>query len=340
MYTPDKLLSIIIPTYNMEQYLRYCLDSLLIRENFEALDVLIINDGSKDTSSAIAHEYADKYPKVFRVIDKENGNYGSCINRGLKEATGKYIKVLDADDSFNTQNLDNYVAYLANIDADLIISDVVIVNEKREKSETISYRYKQNEEMSMCDICSSSTFASISMHAITYRLENLRLMGYHQSEGISYTDQEWIFSPMTTIKKVYSYNTHIYEYLIGREGQTMDPHIKAKHMSDIMQCIYKLIASYTQYENIVTTELLTYMQTKLLYLIKEQYVSSFCTYNKHVKENLICFDNKIKELNTNIYFLIEKTKSKFNYIRYWRNHPHINIHLVRITSSFYIRFIR
>ena len=99
----NKLLSIIIPTYNMEKYLHKCLDSLVVSdENMVRLEVLVINDGSKDTSSQIAHEYEDKYSKTIRVVDKDNGNYGSCINRGLKEATGKYVKVLDADDYLDT----------------------------------------------------------------------------------------------------------------------------------------------------------------------------------------------------------------------------------------------
>ena len=98
----NKILTIIIPTYNMEQYLRKCLDSLIVsEENMQRLEVLVVNDGSKDSSSAIGHEYEAKYPQTFRVIDKENGNYGSCVNRGLKEATGKYVKVLDADDYFD-----------------------------------------------------------------------------------------------------------------------------------------------------------------------------------------------------------------------------------------------
>lgn len=97
----DKILTVVIPTYNMERYLRYCLDSLCVGRGSDALEVLVINDGSTDSSSAIAHEYEQKSPGIFRVIDKENGNYGSCVNRGLTEAKGKYIKILDADDSFD-----------------------------------------------------------------------------------------------------------------------------------------------------------------------------------------------------------------------------------------------
>ena len=94
----QKLLTIIVPTYNMQDYLRHCLDSLIVsNEWLDLLEVLVINDGSKDKSSEIGHEFEMLYPNTFVVIDKENGNYGSCINKGLEIATGKYVKVLDSD---------------------------------------------------------------------------------------------------------------------------------------------------------------------------------------------------------------------------------------------------
>ena len=116
----DKVLSIIVPTYNMERYLDKCLSSLCVTDHnlLNTLEVLVINDGSKDASSKIGHRYHDEYPYVFRVIDKENGNYGSCINRGLKEATGKYIKVLDADDYFDSSVLGQYLDFLFEQEVD------------------------------------------------------------------------------------------------------------------------------------------------------------------------------------------------------------------------------
>ena len=112
----DKILTIIIPTYNMSEYLDTCLKSLIIKSNL--LEVLIINDGSKDNSLDIAKKYEKKYPHIFRTIDKPNGNYGSCVNRGLKEATGKYVKVLDADDKFNTESLTNLIDIASKTDVD------------------------------------------------------------------------------------------------------------------------------------------------------------------------------------------------------------------------------
>ena len=118
----SKILSVIVPTYNMERYLDKCLGSLIINNEmlFQRLEVLVIIDGATDQSSAIAHSYQARYPEVFIVVDKTNGNYGSCINMGLDLATGKYIKVLDADDSFDTKSLEGYLKFLQSVDEDMI----------------------------------------------------------------------------------------------------------------------------------------------------------------------------------------------------------------------------
>src|SRR5574344_1376419 len=147
----DKILTIIIPTYNMEKYLRHCLDSLIV-PNMDKVEVLVINDGSKDSSSAIGHEYQDKYPQTFRVIDKENGNYGSCINRGLKEATGKYVKVLDADDWYDSDECLKLILYLIydnTSDVDFLYTNITYNNTNNKKNEyfkfnNIKYYYVYN----------------------------------------------------------------------------------------------------------------------------------------------------------------------------------------------------
>ena len=118
----EKQISIIIPTCNMERYISQCLESLLI-PNLSDVEILVINDGSKDRSSDIAHDYERRFPESIRVIDKPNGHYGSCINRGLKEATGRYIKVLDADDSFNKNEFNMFVEFLRGVSTEIVFSD-------------------------------------------------------------------------------------------------------------------------------------------------------------------------------------------------------------------------
>lgn len=132
----NKILSIIIPTYNMERYLEKCLSSLLI-DGLERVEVIVVNDGSKDRSLDIAQSFASKYPESFVIIDKDNGNYGSCINAGLYKATGKYVKVLDADDYFDTDNFAQMLALLEELDVDLFLADYTRVYDEGEKRESL-----------------------------------------------------------------------------------------------------------------------------------------------------------------------------------------------------------
>ena len=186
----------------MEKYLRRCLDSLIIdEEGMKQLEVLVINDGSKDSSSQIAHEYQDKYPDTFRVIDKENGNYGSCINRGLKEATGKYVKVLDADDWFDNKNFSKYVTFLNSVDCDMILTSFNRVDSDGNLIKTTTWEVNDNKEFNV-DIL---PLVNIEMHAITYRTEILISMNYSQTEGISYTDTEWSIIPLQQVQNCITY---------------------------------------------------------------------------------------------------------------------------------------
>ena len=119
----EKVLTVVVPTYNMEKYLDRCLTSLIVDDDKMALlEVLVVNDGSKDRSSEIAHSYEARYPNTFKVIDKENGNYGSCINRGVTAVTGKYFRILDADDWYSTDALQSFTSKLMSIEADMVPS--------------------------------------------------------------------------------------------------------------------------------------------------------------------------------------------------------------------------
>lgn len=94
----DKVLTVIVPVYNMEKYIRQCLESLVIGEVLDRIEVLVVLDGSKDGSAEIAYEFVGQYPDTFRIIYKANGGHGSAINTGLMMASGEYVKILDSDD--------------------------------------------------------------------------------------------------------------------------------------------------------------------------------------------------------------------------------------------------
>lgn len=333
----EKILTLIIPTYNMEKYLSYCLDSLIVDiERMKALEVLVVNDGSQDDSLKIAREYECKYPQTFRVVDKENGNYGSCVNRGLKEAAGKYVKVLDADDSFDTDNFCCFLDFLQNTDADLVVSDFVVVDEDKNITRIFVHELPYGI-LSIDDVCTTKDFSHIQMHAVTYRRSILFNLSYKQTEGISYTDQEWVFTPMVGVKSVCHFKKCVYKYLVGREGQTMNPSIKAKRISHTCQCVYAMGRAYEQYKHSVSEQLRLYFHGRLYYMIKEVYVSCFLNYSDQNKMMLKQFDATLRGISKEAYEVVGS--GKFNYIAFWRSNPNLSPVLVRLLSQCYIRYV-
>lgn len=90
------LISVIVPVYNVEKYLRQCLDSLL-QQSYRDLEIIMVDDGSQDSSGEVCEEYACKYPH-FKVVHKQNAGLGMARNTGLEHITGQYVVFVDSDD--------------------------------------------------------------------------------------------------------------------------------------------------------------------------------------------------------------------------------------------------
>lgn len=329
----------------MQDYLCRCLDSLIVpEEQMKQLEVLVINDGSKDNSSAIAHEYQDKYPDTFRVIDKENGNYGSCVNRGLKEATGKYIKILDADDWFDNQEFQSFLDKLFQLDYDLILTDFQVVNENKKVIEMPILTISPYEEY-----CFENTFTilenEVKMHNVTYKRDKLIDISYQQTEGISYTDQEWITGPMVAVDSIYYINIVLYQYMLGREGQTMSPESMRKSFSHMTKVVLSLGDIWNKYqgENIRKV----FLRDKFIKLLKVVYRSGI--ENKiYDEDDLLQFDQMLKKTNLNIYYDLNKVLIskivRIPYIKLWRSNKTYLLAfffmLNRLFVKIYTRFLK
>ncbi len=311
----DKVLTIIVPAYNMEMYLRYCLDSLCISRYEECLEVLVVNDGSKDATSSIAHEYADEYPEIFKVIDKENGNYGSCINAAVPVAVGKYIKVVDADDSVDTQNLEGFISFLRENDVDLALSDFILVDENRNEIGRISYNWGKCV-MPMQEICITERFQNMEMHAVAYRRQLLLCSGYRQTEGISYTDQQWIFAPMIDVRTVGAFNKPVYQYLVGRVGQTIDPVVKMKKMPERIKNVLDMAILYDKLCHRVTVEMKSYLDARIRPNVQDIYITYFSNISKFDKQVIHQFDEDLHQFAPVLYNYIGTCSS---YIKIWRS---------------------
>ena len=281
----------------MENYLEACLNSLLT-DNMSLIEVLVINDGSKDSSYDIAHRYESKYPEVFIVIDKGNGNYGSCVNVGLKRATGKYIKVLDADDCFNTRVFEAYLNAIKECDTDMVISDYVKVYPELET--IVSCDIADNQIIDFRELCKDNKIWNLWMHNVAYKRELLLGIDYKQTEGISYTDQEWIFSPFTKVRTAIYFKLPLYRYTLGREGQTMSSEFTNKHFKDNIVCTCNMIEQARHFTNI-PDEIMNMLNYKLLkrcrfifrtYMLKKGVIND---------KDLDILDSKIKSASPNLY---------------------------------------
>lgn len=268
-----KVLSIIIPMYNMENYIGKCLQSLLDipTECLESIDIIVVNDGSKDQSLRIATSYQKKYPEVIRVIDKENGNYGSCINAGLAKALGTYVKVLDSDDYFSSVGLSAILEKISSIPVmDMIITDFDIINANDEITNHVSFHLKKEKCLLFNDIWKK--ISDIHMHAIIYRTELFKEINYHQTEGISYTDQEWCYYPMVKIQTVYYVNNVLYKYLLGREGQTMSENVLKKKISNLEIVANKMLKHFSLLDkNKLSRERYLLLRKRILVRYKDIY---------------------------------------------------------------------
>lgn len=254
----NKILSIIIPTYNMETLLPRCLDSLVHAQRAENLDILVVNDGSRDHSSAIGHQYEETYPHVVRVIDKANGNYGSTINAALPLAKGKYVKVLDSDDWFDTVALDQLLEQLEKTGADMVITHFSQLGAKGSK-EVVRYNtmgrepYIYGKVYDLDNVLKDGYIRFFLMHAITYRTGLLREIDYRQTEGISYTDTEWATIPVFHAKDVLFLNLNVYQYNLDREGQTMAPEVIMKSIPQLDKVNDRLLDYYQQHVSSLST---------------------------------------------------------------------------------------
>ncbi len=220
-----KLLSIIVPAYNMEKYLPNGLGSLVVPDAdlLKLLDVIVVNDGSKDRTSEVAHRFAEKHPDVFRVVDKANGNYGSCINAALPMAQGRFVRILDADDSYDTEAFERYLHAIASFPetVDMVVSDWTQIDETGRVTSTTRYPFPLGVRFDFKEVIAHDCY--IPMHSIAYRTALLHEIGYVQSEGISYTDTEWANIPLVAVRDICAVHEPVYRYLVGRAGQTVEP---------------------------------------------------------------------------------------------------------------------
>ena len=246
-----KLLTVTVPSYNMEKLLPNCLGSCIYPGADNDIEVIVVNDGSKDGTLAVARDYQKRYPEIFRVIDKDNGGHGSGINAGIDNARGKFFKVLDADDWFDTDSLQKLVAILRTTDAEMVTNSFVCVNaQSMKRSKPRSPVAGESVAEGEHDFAAVSPELLVRMHSVTWRTDILRDNSIAIDEHRFYVDMEYISFPVPFVKRVYVTELPLYMYRLGDNGQSVSIASMQKHMDDhlsVMDRVMEYIQAVEQH---------------------------------------------------------------------------------------------
>ena len=227
-----KLLTIAIPCYNSAAYMRRCIDSLIV--GGEDIEIIIVNDGSTDNTADIAKEYAQRFPSIVKVVNKENGGHGSAVNAGLENANGLYFKVVDSDDWVSQSAYDSIITHLKDLlkdgkSVDMFISNFVYEKEGEKRKKVMKYRFRVGQY--------------ILMHSVIYRTNLLRECGLKLPEHTFYVDNIFVFNPLAYVKTMYYLDVNFYRYYIGREDQSVNENVMISRIDQQIK-VNKLMVDY------------------------------------------------------------------------------------------------
>lgn len=305
-----KLLSVVIPCYNSQEYMEYCIESLL--PGGENIEILIVNDGSSDKTAEIADKYEKLYPTIIRAIHQKNGGHGEAVNTGIKNATGLYFKVVDSDDWVDTRA---YLKILEKIKQltkegniiDMFLSNFVYEKEGSSYKKVMKYDDILPEEkiFTWNDIKRFKAGKYLMMHSIIYRTSLLRECNLVLPKHTFYVDNLFVYIPLRYVKSMYYLNIDFYRYFIGRKDQSVNERVMIERIDQQLK-VNKLMILNSGLDEVKSDKLYRYM---LNHLEIVTVISGVLLIRSGTKENL----EKKKELWK---FIKETDKSLYRVLKY------------------------
>ncbi len=257
-----KLLTFAIPCYNSESYMEKCIESIL--PGGEDVEILIVNDGSKDRTAEIADAYAAKYPTICRAIHQENGGHGEAVNAGIRNATGLYFKVVDSDDWVDpdayAQILDKLREFVANgEDMDMLLANYVYEKEGTVHKQVMRQSgVPKDRVFTWNDKLRFFKGQYILMHSVIYRTAMIRECGLELPKHTFYVDNIYVYNPLPTVKKMYYMDVDFYRYFIGRDDQSVNETVMIRRIDQQLK-VNKLMIEKFDLWSIENKQLHKYM---------------------------------------------------------------------------------
>ena len=249
MTTTAKTLSFVIPSYNMEAYLDRCVNSLLSAHRTDDLEILIVDDGSKDGTLAYAQKLERNNPGIVRAIHQENKGHGGAVNTGIEAATGKYVKVVDADDWVGPESLEDVLATLReeitrDDPIDMLVTNYVYDKVEKRHKHVVNFRHamKPGKRLTWDDLGHFGLAEYILMHALIFRTDVVRASGMKLPEHTFYVGFIYAYQPFPWVKTLKYLDTPFYHYYIGREGQSVQTDVMIRRVDQLRlvnQCMVR-----------------------------------------------------------------------------------------------------
>ena len=255
----------------------------------EDVEIIVVNDGSKDETAEIAARYEKEYPTIVKAVNKENGGHGDAVNVGLDHATGLYYKVVDSDDWVDEEALFKILDVVKSFveqkkEVDMVISNYVYEKVGMEHKKVIHYRnvLPQNEIFRWDDIGRFHLDQYILMHSVLYRTELLKLCQLRLPKHTFYVDNIYVYYPLPHVRTLYYIDVDFYRYYIGREDQSVNEKVMISRIDQQLFVTRSMIDMY-QLKKIKSKKLRKYM---LNYLAIMMTVSSILCIRSKNPENL------------------------------------------------------
>lgn len=307
-----KIITFIIPSYNVERYLNTALRSFITDdpELNDQIEVIVVDDGSSDGTAEIADSFIKQYPDMFRLFQKENGGHGSTINVGSLAAKGKYFKVIDADDWVVTENLADFIRYLSSTDADAVLTPFHMVDMttgdrviQKMYIDDYSRNYTPDEiaaDWKSFDRC--TTF-----HGITYRTDFYNCYRHELPEKVFYEDQAYATIPFCHAKKIDVLDLMIYQYLVGNSEQSVARSNQIKRIGHLEKVSDHML-TYWKENSTGSTFSAEYFLKKLEGVILSHYVIMCIANPEKAKGRRHCkaLNRKLKEKCPPMYQMVQK----------------------------------
>ena len=242
-----KLLTVTVPCYNSQDYMEKCVESLLA--GGDKVEIIIIDDGSKDNTGAIADRYARQYPNIVRVVHQENGGHGEGINQGLKHATGTYFKVVDSDDVLSA----DFPAFLKALEecenqggVDLVITNYFYVHTDGIGDRSINYSnvFPKGKVFSWEDTKTFAPHQMLTIHSCTFRTEAMRQWPQPLPKHVFYEDNLMVYQSLPYVQKMYYFDADLYRYWIGRPDQSIQRDVMTKRYTHQLLVTERCFTSY------------------------------------------------------------------------------------------------